>query len=75
MAKFYFQQNGQKYVMVISYEKVRNFYQLIEVRKHKTLIMKTEDISGKYIYLEIGSEYFGNRKQYIVSQPNCFEKD
>lgn len=75
LAKYYFMFKQQLYAMVILFEKMATFYQFTEVQKQNTVLVRAEEIVGKYILIETGSDNFKNKRTYIVNEPNSFERE
>lgn len=69
-AKYYFEANGQIYVMMNQFKMVDNIYHILKVEPTKRLIVAhIDEICKKYVFMNIGLN------SYIVCQPNSYEKE
>lgn len=70
MAKFYFEHEEKKYVVIEEYDAVDYIYHITKVQKTKTMIMAPiECISQKLIFMQVGLY------KYVVAPPNPFENE
>lgn len=70
MAKFYFERDNKKYVIMEEYDAVDYIYHITKVQKTKTIIMTPiESISERLIFMQVGLF------KYFVSPPNPYENE
>lgn len=69
-AKYYFEANGQIYVMINQFKMVDNIYHILKVQPTNRLIVApVDEICKRYIFMTIGLN------SYIVCPPNSYEKE
>lgn len=69
-AKYYFEANGQIFVMMNQFKMIDNIYHILKVKPTGRLIVApVDEICKKYLFINIGLN------SYIVCPPNSFEKE
>lgn len=69
-AKFYFESNGDKYVLIEEFDMLDDIGHITAVQPaSRNVLAKIDKIQQKYIYLKVGI------KQFITSPPNQYEKE
>lgn len=69
-AKYYFEANGQIYVMMNQFKKIDNIYHILKVKPtNRCIVAPIDEITRKYVFMNIGLN------SYIVSPPNPYEKE
>lgn len=70
MAKFYFEHEDMKYVIMDEYEIIDNIYHIAKIQKtKKTLMAPIDAIKKKLIFMQVGLN------KYIASPPNPYENE
>lgn len=75
IVKYFFRHKNQLLAVLIEFKKIMQFQQFWEVESLNTVIVKAEDIVGKYIYLTKGSKFLNNYREFIVFEPNPYERE
>lgn len=75
IVKYFFRHKNQILAVLIEFKKIKQFQQFWEVESSNAAIVKAEDIAGKYIYLTKGSKFLNNYREFIVIEPNPYERE